>query len=569
MQDQIPKLLIVDNDAGSAGAIKRSLEPLAINISIANSVQHAIVHLSRQPFFLILIGEQIQRDHNSDLESLVLKNNNSAQAPMIFITTADRDYSLLTKDYSSEVVDYIYKPIDYLLLVNKVNVFRQFWQRRLELEYIALHDALTGLANRRLFLTSLGKSIERAKRAGTHVAIFLIDLDKFKMVNDTLGHAAGDELLVKVAERLMLAVRSSDLVARLGGDEFAIVAEDIKADVLAAVIAQHVLDIVSLPVEIQGQSVSQTPSIGIASYPGCAGDIDSLVQCADSALYSAKKEGRNNYCFYSDKLSSVVSQYASNTRSLRHAIDAQQLEVYYQPQVDVSTGSIAGLEALVRWNHPENGLLPAAQFIPLAEHSGLITQLGAWVIERSCAQFSQWVEQGLIDDHSLTIGINISTNQFHQKNWITAISDVIDHNAIVAHQLELEISETAIIDDMDFCVDLLQKLASIGVSVAIDDYGTGYASFRHLERLPVQRLKIDRSFMSEVSDRKRKIGIMQSIITMAKALGINVVVEGVERRDQAQWLADSQCEVLQGHYFYSPMSTEKMQQVLQAQQLQS
>jgi diguanylate cyclase (GGDEF)-like protein len=593
MNEQKPKLLVVDDEEKNIHAIRRILESMDIEIYEASSGQNALLQVLHHKFFLILMDVQMPEMSGFETAELMLENRKTSQTPIIFITAVSKDERYVAKGYHSGAVDYIYKPIDPLSLTSKVSVFRQLWVQRLEieqsnvafrqlnrqlletsetlqrsneeLEHIALHDALTGLANRRLFLSSLEKAIERSKRVGTHLAIFFLDLDNFKGVNDTLGHNAGDELLVKIAERLKMSVRTSDLIARLGGDEFAIMAEEIKVDLLAASIAQHILDVVSLPIEIRGHTIYQTPSIGIASYPSCGTDVDSLMQSTDTAMYRAKKDGRNNYRFYSEKLHSLAAEYAGLTVELKRALEADQLEVYYQPQIQTQTGQVGGLEALVRWHHPERGLICANDFIAVAEHSGLIRDLGSWVLEKSCVQFSQWIDEGIIKNEHLTIGVNISTNQFHQKDWVQSISDVISRSAIRASQLELEITETAIIDDMEYCIELLQRLIEIGVMIAIDDFGTGYASYRHLQQLPVHTLKIDKSFIDNIPGKMKDVEIVKAIITMAKALGLKISVEGVETQQQVQMLKEEQVDLLQGYYFYRPMTAEKMAEVLKEQ----
>lgn len=592
---QTPSLLVVDDEVNNIHAVKRILEHLDIEIVAADSGEEALRQVMNKEFFLILMDVQMPEISGFETAELILENRKTAHIPIIFITAASKDERYIAKGYHSGAVDYIYKPIDPLVLSSKVTIFRKLWDQRLEiersniafkklnqqlmqasatlersnqeLEHIALHDALTGLANRRLFLLNLEKAIERAKRNNTHVAIFFIDLDNFKGINDTLGHSAGDELLVKIAERLGMSVRTSDLVARLGGDEFAIMAEGIKVKHLAGIIAQHILDVVSLPIELQVKTIVQTPSIGIASYPNCGSDVDSLMQSADTAMYLAKKEGRNNYRFYSDNLHTLATEHSLLNKELTQALEKGALEVYFQPQIEAQTEKVGGIEALVRWNHPDKGLICAIDFISVAEHSGLINKLGAWVIERSCIQFNEWIEAGAIKNEHLTIGVNISTNQLHQKDWIAVINKIIERSSITAHQLELEITETTIIDDIGYCTELLQKLSAAGFVIAIDDFGIGYASYRHLQQLSVNTLKLHKSFIEDIPAKKADIEIVKSIISMAKALEIKVTAEGVETREQAELLSELGCDLMQGFYYHRPMSAEKMGAILQAQNL--
>jgi len=489
--------------------------------------------------------------------------------------------------YDAGAVDYIYKPVNPFVLASKVSIFRDLHERsealrrkndelaqarkalkqsNEELSHIELHDSLTGLANRKNFAHSLSQAILRADRDRQKLAIFFLDLDNFKTVNDTLGHDAGDELLKTVASRLRDSVRKNDLVARFGGDEFAVLMENIRDNKDVAVIAEKMLALVGKNNPLRNRNLIVTPSIGIAVYPVASNDQDQLMEFADIAMYRAKKDGRNAYRFYSEELQSMELEFSEMSFDLRRAIDGDQLEVHYQPQIDTKSQQIIGFEALVRWNHPEKGLLSAKDFITVAEQSGLIREIGARVLEEACTQYQSWRHTQLITSNHVRMSVNVSALQIRSGNFVETIDEIFAKTGMQPDHLELEVTESTLIDDLDHFVRILNDLDNRGISIAMDDFGTGFASYRHLQHLPVHHLKIDRGFIARIQEDERDLEIVSSMITMAKALGLYVTAEGVELFEQAELLKDIDCDRMQGYFFARPDAPEVIERLLEDQQ---
>jgi diguanylate cyclase (GGDEF)-like protein len=414
-----------------------------------------------------------------------------------------------------------------------------------ELQHQATHDALTGLPNRVLLLDRLEREIARAERDGHSFAVLAVDLDRFKVINDTLGHGPGDELLKAIAGRLSTAIRAVDTVARTGGDEFLLLITDIRNPADAAVIAGKIIAEVDKSVVIDGAEVHTSASIGISVYPTDAIDSESMIAHADEAMYFAKQHGRNAFQFFSPGMSVFSRERLDLERDLRRALPMKQFEVHYQPKMDVASGRMNSVEALLRWRHPTRGLIAPLDFIPLAEETGLMFAIGEWVLREACRQARQWQLDG---QPFLRIAVNISPIHFRQPKFLEVVrSALADHN-LEPRFLEIELTETTVMDHAESSVQILEELSRMGVIVSIDDFGTGYSSMSYLRRFPVDKLKIDRSFINELTTNADAASIVKAIISLAHSLRLKVVAEGVETAEQLQELRALGCDQFQGYY---------------------
>jgi|AGTN01.1.fsa_nt_gi PAS domain S-box/PAS domain S-box/diguanylate cyclase (GGDEF) domain len=435
-----------------------------------------------------------------------------------------------------------------------VLVGRDVTERKLtaaRIHHLAHHDSLTGLPNRVLFQERLRSALLQARRGGGRVALMFLDLDKFKDINDTLGHHVGDLLLKAVAKRLQRCVRETDTVARLGGDEFAIILTNLDDPVDATTAAETVIASIADPFGLEEHEVLTSTSIGITLFPDDAGDADQLLKNADLAMFRSKAEGRNNYNFYVAQMNAEVQARKIIERDLRLALGTDQLELHYQPLVEVRTGAVMGCEALLRWNHPTRGWVGPAEFIPVAERSDLIAPLGRWILHRACLQGRDWSRAGL---PPLKIAVNLSPAQFkHHQGLIAMVADILDQTGFPAQCLQLEITEGVAMQNTEATIEVLQTLRAMGVVISIDDFGTGYSSLNYLKRFPVDKLKIDRSFVMDIGLHKDNAAVVQAIVNLGHSLGTRVNVEGVETREQLDFLIGHGVDEAQGYFFSKPV----------------
>jgi diguanylate cyclase len=407
------------------------------------------------------------------------------------------------------------------------------------------HDALTQLPNRVPFLDRLEREIAHGERDHHLFAVLVVDLDRFKVINDTLGHAVGDQFLIEIAHRLIASVRTVDTVARTGGDEFLLLLTAIQAPADAAAIATKIIGALDKPVSIGGTEVHASASIGISVYPSDGADGDSLVAHADEAMYFAKQQGRNGFQFFSAGMSVFSRDRLDFERDLRRALGLRQFEVHYQPKIDVTTGRMNSVEALLRWRHPTRGLVGPLEFIVLAEESGLIFSIGEWVLREACRQARQWQTEGL---PFIRIAVNISPSHFRQPKFLDMVrSALVDHD-LEPQYLEIELTETTVMDHADGSVAILEELSRMGVLVSIDDFGTGYSSMSYLRRFPIDKLKIDRSFIKDLTTHADAASIVKAIISLAHSLQLKVVAEGVETAQQLDQLRELGCDQFPGFY---------------------
>ncbi len=427
----------------------------------------------------------------------------------------------------------------------------------------AYHDILTDLPNRVLFKDRLGLAVLQAKRNDTRLAVMFIDLDRFKLVNDTLGHVMGDELLQQTAARLKSCLRRCDTLARLGGDEFTAVLPELANRQDAALIAEKFLECLKPPFVLAGQPVHISASIGIAIYPDDGKLIDDLLRNSDIAMYHVKGEGKNAHAFFNASMLDASSQKIALEHSLHEALANGELEMYYQPQVDVSTGKITGAEALMRWNHPDRGFLSAGEFLPFAEENGLMIPISDWMLNAICRDLLAWNTTG---GDALRLSLNLSPQYLDRGDFYEKLQHTLVSHNITPTQIEVEVTENICIRNPQAAIEQLDKLCQLGVSVAIDDFGTGYSSLSYLHRFPIHTLKIDRSFVMQIQDDSAQFPVVLAIISIAKGLGLNLVAEGVETAVQASYLAQSGCTTMQGYYYHRPLSHPKLLELLQEQQ---
>ena len=427
---------------------------------------------------------------------------------------------------------------------------------QVRLNYLAQFDPLTGLANRSLLWDRLDHAIVRARREGGIVTLMFVDLDDFKAVNDQFGHGTGDALLKNVAERLEGTVRESDTVARLGGDEFTVVLEGQHRPEFAGVVAQSILDALAAPYRIGGREIFMTASIGIVVYPLDGDAVDDLVRDADTAMYAAKEAGRNNFQFFTPELRAQTTERLKLIDSLRSALAAgDELHLAYQPKFAVAAGNVVGVEALLRWQHPEFGLVPPSRFIPLAEETDLIIPLGRWVIEQACEQAARWRDEGLSE---LPVSINVSSRQFLYGDLIQTVEAALIRFGLDPGLVELELTEGTLIEDVELARRTLERLREVGVRISVDDFGTGYSSLSYLKQFPIDALKIDRSFIDGITDHSDGAAISTAIIRMGHSLRMEVIAEGVETADQLEVLRELGCDVVQGFLLGKPGNPDQI-----------
>jgi diguanylate cyclase (GGDEF)-like protein/PAS domain S-box-containing protein len=428
------------------------------------------------------------------------------------------------------------------------------------IQYLAYHDSLTELPNRAMFSELLNHAISKARRHNRRMAVLFIDLDRFKNINDTLGHEAGDTLLQEVGRRLKHTLRQSDTVARLGGDEFVVLLEEIGDARQVEKVAGKILAAVVRPFHLLGQEFRVTASIGASIYPEDGQDEQTLMKSADIAMYQAKEEGRNAFRFYSAKMDIHTFERLALESSLRRALERTEFELHYQPKRDLHSGAITGVEALLRWRHPDLGMVAPAQFISIAEETGLIVPIGKWVIKTACWQNKHWQEQGL---PRMCIAVNVSARQFSEETLVQDVVSILEETGMDPDLLELEITESVVMRDPERAVKMLKELKERGIRLALDDFGTGYSSLSSLKRFPVDTIKVDRTFIRDIPGDAEDRALTQAIIAMSKTLSLTVVAEGVETKEQLEFLRQHACDEFQGYYFSKPLPAEEFARLIQ------
>jgi diguanylate cyclase (GGDEF)-like protein/PAS domain S-box-containing protein len=445
-----------------------------------------------------------------------------------------------------------------VMVAHDVTVARELARR---LARLALHDSLTDVPNRTLLGDWLDQAMMRAHRTGSSVAMLYIDLDRFKHINDSLGHAVGDQLLKSVAYRLQSCVRSSDTVSRQGGDEFLVLLADVVQPHDAALCAEKIITALEAPHRIGGHDLRITASIGIATYPGDASDADTLLRNADFAMYQAKYTGRNNYQFFRPEMNANALERQSVETDLRQAVARQEFLLNYQPKVDLATGRVVGVEALIRWQRPRHGVILPARFIPIAEESGLILPIGRWALDSACQQARAWQDEGL---PPVSVAINVSAVELRAKDFLSSVQQILEHTRLEPRFLELELTETFMMQDWKSIAEILRALKGLGVRIALDDFGTGYSSLSYMKRFPIDSLKIDQSFVRDMTTDSDDASIVSAVINMGRSLNMRVVAEGIQTRDQFEFLKDRHCPEGQGYFFAPPVPAAQLTELLAA-----
>jgi len=437
-------------------------------------------------------------------------------------------------------------------------------QKKVEknLRYRSHYDALTDLPNRALFLEHLDQSLAFAERKKIPMAVMLLDLDCFKIINDTLGHIVGDQLLQAVAKRLKTCIRESDMVARLGGDEFTVILPEITHEKDAVQVGEKIIASFDKPFRLANREVSITTSVGISIYPSDGKDMDTLIKQADAAMYHAKEAGKNKYQLCTQEINNIAHKRLELETALKYALEREEFEIHYQPQVNIITGKITGSEALVCWRRPGHGLVSPADFIPLAEETGLIIPLGEWVLQQTCVQIRTWRDTGLPAPRT---GVNLSARQFQQNDAIAGIEHVLGKTGVDPSLLSIEITESVAMNDVETTISIMQAINKMGISISVNNFGAGYSSLKHLKRSPIQTLKIDRSLVRDITHDHDNATVVAAIIAMAKSPGLQIIAEGVETEEQCRFLLAHECNEAQGYLTGPPMTAAAFEQVLHDQ----
>lgn len=433
--------------------------------------------------------------------------------------------------------------------LNKANI---------KLKTLAHYDSLTGLPNRDLFNDRLAQAIEKAKRHNNELALLFVDLDRFKQINDSLGHSLGDKVLQTVATRLNECIRKEDSLARLGGDEFIILMDDLNKGENASLLAQKIIDSLAEPIYIDEHTFYVTASVGISLYPHDDMNMNKLLMYADTAMYKAKKEGKNNFQFYSSEMTALAVDNVMMQANLHSALENGEFIVYYQPQINAQTLQHTGMEALVRWEHPSMGLITPSKFLSIAEETGFIVELDQWVMKKAMKQMVQWHRDGFAPG---ILALNLSLKQLHQKDFISVFKGMLIETGCNAECLELEVAEGQIMNHPEDAIAVLNRLRDMGIGLAIDDFGTGYSSLSYLKRLPIDKLKIDQAFIHGLPDDEEDVGIAKAIIALAKSLKLSVIAEGVETQEQRDFLVEHGCENIQGYFYSKPLLAHEMEEM--------
>jgi len=557
-------ILVVDDRPENRSLLSAILEPLGQNVVLAESGDEALKQLLRQDFAVILLDVQMPGLDGYETAALIKQRERTRYVPIIFLTAYGPEQSHMLRGYEAGAVDYLFKPFDATILRSKVRVFVELHQLQRQAELLAhraLHDTLTALPNRALFVDRLHVALSRLSRRPGRLAVLYLDLDGFKTVNDTLGHEAGDSLLVEVSRRLTAVLRPADTVARFGGDEFIVLSEGIEEDG-AREIAERIAAALSAPLVLSGKAMPVAASIGVTLGSGNE-QPDELIREADAAMYQAKQRGGGAYALYDDPMRARALRRRQTEVALRGALEREELCLRYQPQIDVQSGGIVGVEALLRWQHPERGLLTPPDFLDLAEETGLIVPIDCFVLEEAMRQQERWRVE-FPDAPPLPISVNVSARHLASRQLIACIERVAGGGTEQARTLYVEVSESAVMESVDAAVAMLEELRGMGVGLAIDDFGTGYSSLSYLRQFPVHALKIDPSFVERLVDEPNQRAIVAAIVNLAHAIDLVPIAEGVETPAQLERLREMGCDLAQGHHLAEPLPPEGIAELLAA-----
>ena len=603
-RDKKIEVMVVDDSATIRRAIAERLQLGGLETQEACDGKDALTMIYKKAPDVVLLDVVMPRMDGLTVLKILRKSYSKLQLPIILVTSRDTTTELIEAlDLGAN--DYITKPVDFDLLwarltnqimQKKAAEYLSTSRKELEIEVKkrtqelnsshealklemeakleaeeqlkkqASYDSLTGLPNRSLAKDRMTQMLAKAKRQALRPSIVFIDLDNFKYVNDTLGHAAGDELLKEAAARLEKCTRESDTVARLGGDEFLLILDEIDnqsknpRELDLKIVGERIIDEYAKPFLLEGQEVNVSPSIGFAIYPKDGEDSEELMRNADAAMYRSKNDGKNTFCFYSPDMTSKAKKRIQMEAQLRHALSREELYVVYQPIVESESGLIKKAEVLLRWKNNELGMVRPDEFIPIAEETGIILDIGAWVIEQACKQLHLWKESGYSD---LCLTINVSARQFQSdSNLCETVMDAIRDNKLDSESIQLELTEGVLIKENEHTKNVMKALEKHGIKMLIDDFGTGYASLSYLQKYSFDSLKIDRSYIDKILECEEDAKLVKAIIAMANSLGLNVVSEGVEDAEQLNMLIDYKCRFIQGYYFSKPVESSEFESLL-------
>jgi len=582
--DQHPKVLVSDDDMNVRLLTRQCLEAEGMVVVEAADGHQALEVFIRERPDLVFLDVEMPGMTGLEVCRRIRDMPQGANIPIMIVTGSD-DRKSIDEGFEAGATQYKTKPVNWSLLGRDVqymlrasNAFNSLKRQEDRLRYLAYYDPLTNLPNRRSFNEQLNRILKRSQRTETSAALLFIDLDNFKRINDSIGHGRGDRLLVEIAKRLSNELREDDAInyfsdplgsdieatdgnteiARLGGDEFTVVLSDVRGTREVEVVAARIIASLSEPIALHSHNPVVTPSIGIALYPQDGTDADSLVRNADTAMYAAKADGRCCFRFYNEEMNARSVEQLKLEEDLREAMRQNQLELRYQPQIDASSGAVVSLEALVRWKHPRRGMISPADFIPVAERTGQIIELGAWVMSEVARHCTYWDTLGL--DH-FRVCVNISPLQFNQPELTRTIRDFLERSGLDPRRIELELTESAIMTDARANIEKLKELAALGLDLAVDDFGTGYSSLSYLKRFPITTLKIDQSFVADMSSADG-VAIVDAIIVLAKTLNLRSIAEGIETQEQLRHMVQKKCDLLQGYYFARPLYPEDVPEAL-------
>ncbi len=563
------QILVVDSERASRLVLCTTLRDAGYLVDEDDSGDAALATLEHSSPDLVVVAVQMSDMDGYHVCKAIRERYPSRVLPVLMITGEDDEESI-SLAYDVGATDFIVKPVNPGLLCQRARYLLRAQRSEQKNYRLAYFDSLTGLYNRESFKEVLNQSVIGAKRYQRFLSVLFLDLDDFKRINDTLGHVVGDLLLKAVAKRLRLCVRDSDaimhgadesdeLVARVGGDEFVLLLPEVEHAESAAAVARRILAELSKPMILAGNEVFVSPSIGISIFPQDADDGETLLKYADTAMYFAKRNGKNIYRFYNDAMNEEARRRLDLDRNLRQALEREEFLLHYQPQINVLRGNICGIEALLRWNSTEMGSITPAEFIPLAEENGLIVRIGEWVMREACRQAKQWQDQGLVIGR---IAVNVSVQQFANRRFVESVADILAESGLDPYSLELEITEGLLLDDPEGTIATLEALKDVGVQLAMDDFGTGYSSLTHLKRLPIDRLKIDQSFVCEITSDPSDAAIAAAVTLLAESLDFEVIAEGVETDAQLAFLRGKGCNEMQGNFLSPPVTCEAMTALL-------
>lgn len=552
-------IIIADDDPSILLLLRHILTDMNFDVSEARSGFEAI-EMCREFHYDLAIFDFVMPDVDgiSACKEVILQS--TSPPPVLIITSLDDDASV-SRAFEAGAVDYVTKPINWSVFKQRVKRLVESEQNKQKVKRLEFHDVLTGLPNRALLLDRLESATFRAQRNNSMSALMMVDIDNLKLINETLGHHNGDKIIQSVANRLSNAIRDTDTLSRSGGDEFNLIIENIKNLEDVGLLAAKFSDVIEHRLTIMDQEIHVKASIGISVYPQDGTDIGSLLSHSDAALYRAKAQGGNVYEFYSPELGKQADRRLKLENNLRKAIENDELIVYYQPKVDLVSNVATGMEALVRWNHPVQGIIPPDEFIPIAEETGLIIPLGKQVIEKSCAQFKLWQNKNI---PVTNISINVSARQFKEQDLVALLEETLTRNNLDATHIEFELTESTLLHNEDHAESTLNRLHDMGITISIDDFGTGYASLAYLKRLPIDILKIDKSFTDGILHDSDDIAIINAICGLARGLGLELVAEGIETGEQLDKVKSLGIDYGQGYLWSPPVPADQYANMLES-----